>query len=90
MRLIIDSDMAKMPRNCHECYLCYGGWCTVMQSEQDGMCPDSDRPGLYVMQGNTAVKVGNFASESKAKLFQTYLEYMCGLGPEPDSLEKEE
>ena len=48
------------------------------------------RPGLYVMQGNTAVKVGNFASENKAKLFQTYLEYMCGLGPEPDSLEKEE
>lgn len=44
MRLIIDSDMAKMPRNCHECFLCYGGWCTVMPSEQDGMCPDSGRP----------------------------------------------
>ena len=44
MRLIINSDMAKIPRNCHECYLCYGGWCTVMPSEQDEMCPDSDRP----------------------------------------------
>lgn len=44
MRLIIDSDMVQMPRNCHECYLCYGGWCTVMPSEQDEMCPDSDRP----------------------------------------------
>lgn len=44
MRLIIDSDMAKMPHNCHECYLCYGGWCTVMPSEQDEMCTDSDRP----------------------------------------------
>ena len=44
MKLIIDSDMAKMPRNCHECSLCYGGWCAVMPSEQDEMCPDSDRP----------------------------------------------
>ena len=44
MRLIIDSDKAKMPRNCHECYLCYGGWCTVMPSEEDEMCPDRDRP----------------------------------------------
>ena len=43
MRLIIDSDKAKMPRNCHECYLCYGGWCTVMPSEEDEMCPDRDR-----------------------------------------------
>lgn len=44
MRLIIDSDAARMPKNCHQCYLCYGGWCTVMPSEQDEMCPDSDRP----------------------------------------------
>ena len=44
MKLIIDSDMAKMSRNCHECFMCYGGRCTVMPSEQDGMCPDSDRP----------------------------------------------
>ena len=44
MRLIIDSDAVKVPRNCHECYLCYGGWCTVMPSEQDEMCPDEDRP----------------------------------------------
>ena len=44
MRLIIDSDAAKMPRNCHECYLCYGGWCAVIPSEYDGQCPDSDRP----------------------------------------------
>lgn len=42
--MIINSDMAKMPQNCHECFLCYGGWCTVMPSEQDEMCPDSDRP----------------------------------------------
>ena len=44
MRLIIDSNMAKMPNNCHECYLCYGGWCAVMPAEYDDMCPIRDRP----------------------------------------------
>lgn len=44
MRLIIDSNMAHMPKNCHECYLCYGGWCAVMPAEYDEMCPDEDRP----------------------------------------------
>lgn len=43
-KLIIDSDMAKMPRNCHECYMCYGGWCAVIMSDQDEMCPDENRP----------------------------------------------
>lgn len=44
MKLLIDSDMAQLPHNCHECVLCYGGWCAVMPSEQDEMCPDSDKP----------------------------------------------
>ena len=44
MRLLIDSDMARMPMNCHVCYLCYGGWCAVTPSEYDGPCPDEDRP----------------------------------------------
>lgn len=44
MRLVIDSDAVKMPHNCHECYLCYGGWCAVMPPEQDERCPDTDKP----------------------------------------------
>ena len=39
------------------------------------------RPGLYVYNGkdNYAVKVGNFASEEKARIFEEYLCYICGL-----------
>ena len=39
------------------------------------------RPGLYVYNGkkNEAVKVGNFASDEKARIFEEYLCYMCGL-----------
>ena len=44
MRLIIDSDMARMPNNCHECPLGYGGWCFWMPADIDERCPDSDRP----------------------------------------------
>ena len=43
------------------------------------------RPGLYIYNGakNYTVKVGNFASEEKAKLFEKYLCYMCGIAEEP-------
>ena len=44
MRLLIDSNMAKMPHNCHECPLGYGGWCAWMPAEIDERCPDKDRP----------------------------------------------
>lgn len=44
MRLIIDSDMAKMPGNCHECPLGFGGFCDWAPAETDGLCPDEDRP----------------------------------------------
>lgn len=39
------------------------------------------RPGLYIYnrKKNETVKVGNFASESKARAFEGYLMYVCGL-----------
>lgn len=41
------------------------------------------RPGLYVENKNCGLKVGNFASEEKAKIFEGYLKYMFGLvGPD--------
>jgi len=43
-KLLIDSDMAKMLRNCHECMLGYGGFCAATPSEVDERCPDEDRP----------------------------------------------
>ena len=36
------------------------------------------KPGLYIGEGNEFIKVGNFASEEKAKLFEERLEYMFG------------
>lgn len=44
MRLLIDSNMAKLPRNCHECFAGFGGFCCIAPAETDGRCPDSDRP----------------------------------------------
>ena len=43
------------------------------------------RPGLYVYseKENCAVKVGNFASEEKAQIFEGYLKWLTGLGGEP-------
>ena len=43
-RLLVDSDSAKMPNSCHECAVCYGGFCFWIPSEYDGPCPDSGRP----------------------------------------------
>ena len=40
------------------------------------------RPGLYVEHKNQALKVGNFASEEKARIFEGYLKHLVGLdGP---------
>ena len=36
------------------------------------------KPGLYIGEGNEFIKVGNFESEEKAKLFEDRLEYMFG------------
>lgn len=49
------------------------------------------RPGLYVYNRieNAAVKVGNFASEEKAKLFEEYLAYLCGIGEKPGGFDDE-
>lgn len=44
MRLLIDSNMAKLPRNCHECFAGFWGFCCIAPAETDGRCPDSDRP----------------------------------------------
>ena len=44
MRLMIDSDMAKMPSSCHECLLCVGGFCHWAPAETDGTCPWDGRP----------------------------------------------
>lgn len=44
MKLIIDSDMAKMPGNCHECPLGFGGFCDWASAETEGICPDEGRP----------------------------------------------
>ena len=44
MRLIIDSNMAKLPGSCHECPLGYGGFCDYAPAEEDGICPDEGRP----------------------------------------------
>ena len=43
------------------------------------------RPGLYVVNKNQALKVGNFASEEKARIFEGYIKYMVGLN-DPDEL----
>ena len=49
------------------------------------MRPDAfgKRPGLYVVHGNQAVKVGNFASEEKASAFVEYLGYLSGMSGKP-------
>ncbi len=40
------------------------------------------RPGLYIENRNCSLKVGNFASEEKAKIFDGYLKHLVGLdGP---------
>lgn len=36
------------------------------------------RPGLYIGEGYTLVKVGSFASEEKAKAFEEYLKFFFG------------
>lgn len=38
------------------------------------------RPGLYVESRTCALKVGNFASEEKARIFADYLKFLCNLG----------
>ena len=44
-RLIIDSDGAKLPCSCHECFACYGGMCFVIPSDRDEpMMPESGKP----------------------------------------------
>ena len=44
------------------------------------------RPGLYVHSPGWGLKVGNFASEEKALIFEKYLRYMLRLGVEADEL----
>ena len=43
------------------------------------------RPGLYVYdeKKNEYWKVGNFASEEKARTFERYLMYLCALSDAP-------
>ena len=45
MRLLIDSDMARMPRNCHECPLGMGTICFWMPADVDEDRPQEGRPG---------------------------------------------
>ena len=35
----------KMPRSCHFCVAGFGGFCFLAPSEEDGRCPDNERPG---------------------------------------------
>lgn len=44
MRLMIDSDMAKMPSSCYECPLCIRGFCYWAPDETDGTCSYDIRP----------------------------------------------
>ena len=44
MKLLIDSDMAKMPRNCHECPLGMGSICFWMPSDVDEDRPQEGKP----------------------------------------------
>ena len=44
MRLLINSDMAKMPRNCHECPLGMGSMCFWMPSDVDEDRPQDGKP----------------------------------------------
>ena len=44
MKILIDSDMVRVPSNCHECFCGYGGFCAVAPSETDGLCADEDKP----------------------------------------------
>lgn len=44
MKLTIESNMAKMPRSCHECPLGFGGFCDWAPAEEDGLCPDEGMP----------------------------------------------
>lgn len=45
------------------------------------------RPGLYVGVGNELLKVGNFATKEKARIFEEYMLYMCSIGPKPKEVE---
>lgn len=52
---------------------CKGYSISVEMNDTFGKCP-----GLYVVSKNQALKVGNFASEEKARIFEDYLRYMFG------------
>ena len=45
--------------------------------------PFGKRPGLYIGHKNAALKVGNFVSEEKAREFEEWLNYMCGIEGKP-------
>ena len=80
MRLIIDSNMAKMPHNCHECYLGYGGWCAVMPAEIDEPCPDTDRPEWCPLSEYKEPKRGRWIVEDSRFACQMVLCSECGNG----------
>lgn len=44
MEITFDSDMIKMPNNCHECLLGYNGSCFGQPSHIDERCPQTGRP----------------------------------------------
>jgi hypothetical protein len=44
MKLLIDSDRAKVPKNCNECLLNIGGSCPIAPSEENGDCIDRGKP----------------------------------------------
>lgn len=72
MRLMIDSDMVKMPRCCGECPLGFGGFCAAAPSDTDGKCPPGGvRPNWCPMKSAEPV-------ESRRSGFSdTYGEMTC-------------
>lgn len=45
MKLLIDSDGAKLPKSCHECFACYGGMCFIIPSDRDeARMPEHGKP----------------------------------------------
>lgn len=57
MRLVVESNMAKMPGNCHECPLGFGGFCDWAPAETEGICPDEGRPEWCPMHCQDAARV---------------------------------
>ena len=66
MKLMIDSDRAKVPKNCNECLLNIGGSCPIAPSEENGDCIDRGKPNWCPIRAYEEL-----SEEKKYKLLPT-------------------